>query len=72
MPKAKVSATLSPERLARARDVTGTSSISELLDEALVALIERQLERRWLEAHPDQELPDEVVPDLSGLPWDEG
>lgn len=72
MPKAKVSATLSPERLARARDVTGTSSISELLDEALVALIERQLERRWLEAHPDEELPDEVVPDLSGLPWDEG
>ncbi|CAN5611762.1 hypothetical protein BH24ACT14_BH24ACT14_13750 [soil metagenome] len=72
MPKTKVSATVSPERLARARVITGTDSVSELLDEALLALIERELERRWLEAHPDDELPGEVVPDLSGLPWDEG
>lgn len=71
MPKAKVSATVSPERLARAREVTGTSSISDLLEEALGALIERELEQRWLRAHPDEELPGEVAPDLSSLPWDE-
>jgi post-segregation antitoxin (ccd killing protein) len=70
MTKAKVSATVSPDRLARAREVTGTNSVSELLEEALAALIERELERRWLDAHPDEELPGEVVPDLSALPWD--
>lgn len=71
MPKTKVSATVSPERLARAREVTGTDSVSELLEEALEALIERELEQRWLQAHPDEELPGEVVPDLSAVPWNE-
>lgn len=71
MPKRKVSATVSPDRLAYAREVTGTNSVSELLDQALAALIERELEQRWLAAHPDEELPGEVVPDLSAVPWDE-
>lgn len=71
MPKTKVSATISPERLARAKEVTGTENVSELLDEALAALVERELEQQWLTAHPDQELPGEVVPDLTGVPWDE-
>ncbi|HYZ97954.1 MAG TPA: type II toxin-antitoxin system CcdA family antitoxin [Acidimicrobiales bacterium] len=71
MTKTKVSATLSPERLAQARKVTGTSNLSMLLDEALAALIERELERQWLEAHPDDELPGEVEVDLSSVPWDE-
>ncbi|CAN5874614.1 hypothetical protein BH23ACT10_BH23ACT10_37080 [soil metagenome] len=71
MPKVKISATVSPDRLSRAHDVTGTKSISDLLEQALAALIERELERRWLDAHPDADLPGEVVPDLSALPWDE-
>jgi len=71
MPKAKVSATVSSDRLARAREVTGTSNVSHLLDQALAALIERELEQRWLHAHPDEELLAEVVPDLSAVPWDE-
>jgi len=71
MPKTKVSATVSPHRLARAREITGTDNVSELLDQALDALIERELEQRWLRAHPDQELPGEVLPDLSAVPWDE-
>ncbi|MGH3665861.1 MAG: hypothetical protein ACRDU8_07210, partial [Egibacteraceae bacterium] len=33
MPRTKVSATVSPDRLARAREVTGTDSVSDLLDE---------------------------------------
>lgn len=70
MPKTKVSATVSPERLARAREVTGTNSVSDLLEAALGALIERELEQRWLHAHPDEGLPGEVVPDLSAVPWE--
>ena len=75
--KVKVSATVSPERLREAREVTGTESLSTLLDEALAALIERELERRWLDAHPeagprgDADLPGAVPVDLSAIPWDE-
>jgi hypothetical protein len=69
--KVKVSATVSPDRLARAQQITGTNSVSDLLDQALEALIERELERRWLDAHPDEVLPGEVIPNLSALPWDE-
>lgn len=71
MTKAKISATLTPERLAQARSVTGTSNLSQLLDDALAALIEREFERRWLEAHPDDELPGQVEVDLSAVPWEE-
>ncbi|MBW3605629.1 MAG: hypothetical protein KY460_12125 [Actinobacteria bacterium] len=71
MPKAKISATVSPDRLARAREVTGTTSVSELLDDALDALVQRELESRWLDAHRDEELPGEIVPDLSAVPWED-
>lgn len=73
MPKAKISATVSPDRLARAREVTGTTNVSELLNDALGALIERELEQRWLDAQrtDDDQLPGEVVVDLSAVPWDE-
>lgn len=70
-PKTKVSATISPERLARAREVTGTESVSELLDDALAALIERELEQRWLQARPDEDLEAEVSPDLAAAPWED-
>ncbi len=72
MPKTKISATLTPEGLQRAREVTGASSLSELLDMALVALIEQRLEQRWLEANPAVDLPGEVEVDLGSIPWDEG
>ncbi|MGV0699571.1 type II toxin-antitoxin system CcdA family antitoxin [Mycolicibacter sinensis] len=69
--KTKVSATLTPERLRRAQAVTGTSNVSQLLEDALGALIERELEKRWLEANRDDELPGEVPVDLSAVPWEE-
>lgn len=69
--KTKVSATLTPERLQQAQAVTGTSNVSQLLEDALAALIERELERRWLEANRDDELPGEVPVDLSSVPWEE-
>lgn len=74
MPKQKISVTVSPERLRRARAVTGDTNLSELLDNALDALIDRELERRWLEGHEnevlDRDLPDEVPVDLGEVPWD--
>lgn len=69
--KTKVSVTLTPERLQQARAVTGTSNVSQLLEEALGALIERELEKRWLEASRDDGLPGEVQVDLSSVPWEE-
>ena len=72
MPKTKVSATIDPEHLAEARALLGTDNVSVVLDTALLALIERELERRWLMAHPDHDLPVDVPVDLAGLPWDDG
>lgn len=69
--KTKISATLTPERLRQAQAVTGTSNVSQLLEEALGALIERELEKRWLEANRDDDLPGEVPVDLSAVPWEE-
>ena len=74
MAKQKVSVTLSPERLRRAREVTRSANLSEMLDDALDALVERELERRWLEGHErapgDTGLPGEVPVDLTDVPWD--
>lgn len=72
MTKQKISATVHKDRLARARAVTGKTNVSEILDDALSALVERELELRWLAAHPDEDLPGEVVPDLSDLAWEQG
>lgn len=71
MTKTKVSATLTPERLAKAREVTGLANLSELLDQALSALIERELERQWMASHPYDDLPGEVQVDLSTVPWED-
>ena len=78
MVKRKVSATVEPERIRRAQVVTGSTNLSELIERGLDALIERELERRWVsgyQQHPDgdefSDLPGEVRVDLSAVPWDE-
>jgi post-segregation antitoxin (ccd killing protein) len=74
MAKRKVSATISPERLHRAQELTGNENVSEVLDQALGALVERELERRWLHEHdegPLHDLPGETLVDLAHIPWDE-
>lgn len=76
MAKQKVSVTLSPERIERARAVTGRANLSELLDDALDAVVERELERQWLAGHDRSaaataDLPGEVAVDLTEVPWDE-
>ncbi|MGQ0577245.1 MAG: type II toxin-antitoxin system CcdA family antitoxin [Pseudonocardia sp.] len=73
MTKRKVSVTLTPERIARAQEVTGRANLSELLDEALLALVDRELEQRWIartDVPGDRDTPDDVPVDLSDVPWD--
>lgn len=81
MPKLKVSATIDPDRLAQARDLAGRDrTVSDVLDLALGAFVERELEARWLAAHPadrltdfrDVDLPGDIPVDLSDLAWDDG
>jgi post-segregation antitoxin (ccd killing protein) len=76
MTKLKVSATVDPAHLAEARALMGTDNVSVVLDTALVALIEREQERRWLAAHErphrvDVDLPVDVPVTLPDLPWDD-
>lgn len=46
--------------------------MTEPIGAALEALINRELEQRWIDAHPDDELPGQVEVDLSPVPWEEG
>ncbi len=75
MAKKKISATVSPEWIEAARAATGNDNLSELIERGLEALVERELERRWLEAHhrsaDADDLPGEVVVDLGDVPWEE-
>lgn len=73
MKRVKISATVAPERIANAQAVVATRSLSELLDRALEALVERELERQWLEGHDEDtsDLPQGVPVDLSHIPWEE-
>jgi post-segregation antitoxin (ccd killing protein) len=73
MVKQKISATVDPQRLATAQALSGAASVSAVIDAALRALIDRELEERWLTAHRDQpedDLPSEVTPDLADVPWE--
>lgn len=71
MTKRKISATVDPDRLAEAVELTGSANVSLVLDQALTALIDRERERQWLSALAPADLPGEVIPDLSDLPWEE-
>lgn len=73
MAKRKISATVSPEGIRRAQEVTGNSNLSDLIEQGLEALVERELERRWLAGYqqqPPDDLPGEVPVDLSAVPWE--
>lgn len=76
MAKQKVSATLSPDLLARARQLTGCMNVSEVLDRALGALVEQELERAHQEGYERLPQGSETVESVasqvwSSLPWDE-
>lgn len=76
MAKVKISATVDPARLERAKELTGVTSVSEVVDRGLAALIEAQLERVHAEGYHRLPQSGETVgvvdPGLwADLPWDE-
>lgn len=75
MVKRKISASVAAESIERAEAVAGSGNLSELIERGLDALVERELERRWLDAHErqpaDVDLPGEVPVDLRAVPWDD-
>lgn len=71
MTKRKISATVDPDRLAEAAELSGSDNVSAVIDRALSALIDAERERKWLEAHEEADLPGEVEPDLTDVPWED-
>jgi hypothetical protein len=76
MNKVKISATVRSERLAEAKRLTGCENVSEVLDRALTALIDGELERAHAEGYARLPQGGETVqtvdPGLwADLPWDE-
>jgi hypothetical protein len=77
MAKVKISATVDPQRLERAKELTGCESTSEVLDRGLRALIEDQLERAHADGYARLPQGDETMrtvdPSIwADIPWDEG
>lgn len=76
MTKVKISATVDPARLERAKELTGVSSVSEVLERGLTALIEDELERIHVEGYAQHPQAGETVDAVDAriwadLPWDE-
>jgi hypothetical protein len=76
MAKMKISATIDPARLERAKALTGCDNVSEILDRGLRALIDDQLEHAHAEGYVRIPQGGEVVQTVdhaiwADLPWDE-
>lgn len=76
MAKVKVSATVDPARLARAKQLTGCESASEVLDRGLAALIDDELERAHADGYARVPQASETIEVVdagvwSDLPWDD-
>lgn len=71
MGKIKVSATVDPERLARAKELTGVESVSRVLDRALEVLIQAQLERAHAEGYVESPQGDDTVSTVDPTVWSE-
>jgi len=74
--KVKISATVRPDQLAEAKRLTGCDNVSEVLDRALAALIDDELERVHAEGYARLPQGAETVKVVdpgvwSDLPWDE-
>jgi hypothetical protein len=74
--KVKISATVRPDRLAEAKRLTGCENVSEVLDRALAALIDDELERTHAEGYARLPQGDDTVEVVdpgvwADLPWEE-
>lgn len=71
MGKVKISATIDPDRLARAKQLTGSKNVSEVLDRALEALIVDELERIHAEGYERVPQGGETVDAVDAEVWSE-
>lgn len=76
MNKVKISASVRPERLAEAKALTGCDNVSEVIDRALTALIDDELERVHADGYARLPQSGETVEVVDAgvwadLPWDE-
>jgi hypothetical protein len=76
MTRIKISATVDPDRLERAKKLVGSDSVSEVVDLGLRALIEAQLEVVHVNGYARLPQGDETVTTVdpsvwADLPWDE-
>jgi hypothetical protein len=71
MAKVKISATVDPAHLERAKELTGVTSVSEVLERGLVALIEDELERIHAEGYARVPQAGETVRAVDAAVWDD-
>jgi hypothetical protein len=76
MGKVKISATVDPARLERAKELTGVSNVSEVIERGLAALIEDELERIHAAGYAQAPQAGDTVRAVdervwADLPWDE-
>lgn len=72
----KVSATVSPERLERAKQLTGCDNVSEVIDRGLQALIVSEAERTHVDGYARAPQGADTVASLepgvwAEVPWDD-
>ena len=71
MNKIKVSVTVDPQRLARAQELTGCEKVSEVVDRALSALIDDELERIHSAGYSAVPQGDEAIATVDPSVWSE-
>ncbi|MGH9024058.1 MAG: hypothetical protein ACRDV9_13335 [Acidimicrobiia bacterium] len=76
MSKVKISATVRPERLAEAKRLTRCENVSEVIDRALSALIDHELERLHADGYARLPQDGETLATVdvavwADIPWDE-
>jgi post-segregation antitoxin (ccd killing protein) len=76
MAKVKVSVTVDPARLEQAKQLTGLTNMSEVLERGLAALIEDELERLHTDGYAEVPQAGETVAAVdpsvwAELPWDD-
>ncbi len=74
--KTKVSVTVDQDRLARAKELSGSNNVSAVVDSALEAFIIARLEQKHIDGYERFPQDDETVgfsdgATLSDIPWDE-
>lgn len=71
MAKVKISATVDPARLERAKELTGVTNVSEVLERGLAALIEDELERTHADGYARLPQAGDAITAIDAAVWDD-